>query len=304
MTTVSGSPIFIKENSMAFNDNSNLPENLTEEARQQAKAREHDEKRQNMTRERRPRLPVEQSRVYREALTALNNSQIPYAVGAAFARYVYTSIWRQTKDLDVFLKPNDLRAALQVLGEAGFSTEIREKNWLAKAWKDGSFLDLIFGHGHGLLPIDDRSFEGVVREKVLGVETNLIPIEEMIASAAYVAGRNRFDGPEVIHLIRAVAGKLNWQRIMERLGDNRELLLWHLILFDFVYPGHARYLPQELMAELFDEAQARWKKRGRSTKAFRGTLLDPFSYTVDVEDWGYEDRRNKDPLVDNKGNVV
>lgn len=262
------------------------------------------EKAQNETREKRPRLPSDQSRVYREALTVLNRSRLRYAVGAAFARYVYTNIWRQTKDLDVFVTADDLAAVMDALKAAGFETEIRERNWLAKAWKDGHFLDLIFGNGHGQFLIDERSFEGSRQGKVLGVMTNLIPIEEMIASAVYVAGRNRFDGPEVAHLIRAVKGKLDWNRILERLGENRELLLWHLLLFDFVYPGHSNYLPQELMAELFADLQERWQRKNRNSKSFRGTLLDPFSWTVDVEDWGYEDRRNKDPLVDKYGNRI
>lgn len=276
----------------------------TEQARQKALEKEKDDRLQNMTRERRPRLPAAQSQVYREALVALNNSGVQYAVGAAFARYVYTSIWRQTKDLDVFILPEDLRPAMDALEKAGFSTEIKDKSWLAKAWKDGSFLDLIFGTGHGQLPIDERSFNGVVKEKVLGVETSLIPIEEMIVSAAYIAGRNRFDGPEVVHLIRSVEGKLDWERILNRLGENRQLLLWHLIFFDFIYPGHTDYLPQELITGLFQEAQERWKKKPRNPKLFRGTILDPFSYTVDVEDWGYEDRRTVDPLVDRQGNTL
>ncbi len=271
-------------------------------ARMKDDERGQSEKAQNETREKRPRLPADQSRVYREALTVLNRSGLRYAVGAAFARYVYTNIWRQTKDLDVFVTADDLAAVMDALKAAGFETEIRERNWLAKAWKDGHFLDLIFGNGHGQFLIDERSFEGCKQGKVLGVMTNLIPIEEMIASAVYVAGRNRFDGPEVAHLIRAVKGKLDWNRILERLGDNQELLLWHLLLFDFVYPGHSNYLPQELMAELFAAVQERWKRKNRNSKSFRGTLLDPFSWTVDVEDWGYEDRRNKDPLVDKHGN--
>lgn len=284
--------------------NDDLKTGLSDEARLKAQEKELTEKQQNTTREKRPRLPAEQSRVYREALTALNESGVKYAVGAAFARYVYTSIWRQTKDLDIFVKPEDLRAAMDALEKAGFETEVKDRSWLAKAWKDGHFLDLIFGTGHGQLPIDDQSFEGSQQDKVLGVPVNLIPIEEMISSAAYIAGRNRFDGPEVAHLIQSTDGNLNWQRILNRLGDNRELLLWHLILFDFLYPGHSNYLPKDLMVELFDEARERWKKRNRNPKAFRGTLLDPFSYTVDVEDWGYEDRRNSVPLVDKQGNLL
>ena len=274
------------------------------EARLIARAMETDEKKRNTTREKRPKLPLDQSRVYREALVVLNASGVKYAVGAAFARYVYTSIWRQTKDLDIFIKPADLKQALDALQLAGFMNEVKDRTWLAKAWKEGHFLDLIFGTGHGQLPIDDGSFEGSQQEKVLGVPVYLFPIEEMIASAVYIAGRNRFDGPEVVHLIRSARGRLNWQRILERLGENSELLLWHLILFDYIYPGHSKYLPQEIMIRLFDEARQRWEKPGRSSKAFRGTLLDPFSYTVDVEDWGYENRRTPEPLVDKQGNLL
>lgn len=285
-------------------DDDQVQRDQNEEARLLAIEKENVERKENTTRERRPRLPAEQSRVYREALLALNAKEIPYAVGAAFARYVYTSIWRQTKDLDIFVRPEHLRATLDALCAAGFETEVKDRSWLAKAWKDGSFLDLIFGTGHGQLPIDDRSFNGSVREQVVGVSVDLIPLEEMIASAAYVAGRNRFDGPEVVHLIHSSQGNLDWDRIVERLGENRELLLWHLILFDFVYPGHADYLPTKWMTRLFNEARARWKAGSEDPKAFRGTLLDPFSYTVDVEDRGYEDRRRAQPLVDKQGNKL
>ena len=41
-----------------------------------------------------------------------------------------------------------------------------------------------------------------------------------------------------------------------------------------------------------------------ASTAFRGTLLDPFSFLVDIEDWGYEDRRNLEPVVDDEGELV
>ena len=37
---------------------------------------------------------------------------------------------------------------------------------------------------------------------------------------------------------------------------------------------------------------------------FRGTLIDPFSFAVDIHDWGYEDRRDLEPLVDLEGVTV
>jgi hypothetical protein len=128
-----------------------------------------------------------------------------------------------------------------------------------------------------------------------------MPLEWILASAMFVAERRRFDGAEVIHLIKSAKGNIDWERLLHRLGDNRELLLWHLILFDFVYPGHSDYLPQDLMVELFEEARHRWAQPEKDEKSFRGTLIDPFAFTVDVEDLGYEDRRNTESLVDEEG---
>jgi hypothetical protein len=266
--------------------------------KEQAESEEH------VTRLSEPTLDAEQVGVYQEVLQALNLSGLPYAVGAAFARYAYTRIWRKTKDLDIFLRPEHLRQGMDVLRSAGFETEIREEHWLAKAWKGNYFIDLIFGTGHGQLPINDDFFRGCKEGLVLKIPVPLISLEEMIASAAYIAGRNRFDGPEVVHLIHAVQGKLNWQRILDRLGENQELLLWHLILFDFVYPGHSNYLPRKLMASLFENMRERWQHDEENPRAFRGTLLDPFSYNVDIENWGYSDQRNLDPLVDDQGEVL
>jgi hypothetical protein len=258
----------------------------------------------NITRVKKPVLSPEQKKVYQQAIKILNKSGVEYAIGAAFARYAYTRVWRHTKDLDVYVRPQDLKATLDAFKEAEFGTEIRDRHWLAKTWKGEHFIDLLFGTGHGQLPVNDESFSGTVQAEVLGVPTYLIPIEEVIASDAYIVGRNRFDGGEIVHLIRSSEGNIDWNRIVDRLGENRQLLLWHLLLFDFIYPGHSDYLPQDLMAKLFKEVRKRWKDNHTDPQAFRGTLLDPFYYQVDIEDWGYEDRRKTEPLVDKNGEIL
>jgi hypothetical protein len=251
-----------------------------------------------------PVLSRNEEEVFRMGLQILNSTGITYAVGAAFARYVYTGIWRSTKDLDVFIKPEDLKTVLDAFQEANFDTVIESQHWLAKARRNGHTIDLIFGTGHGLLPIDDSAFEDSQLAVILGITTRLIPIEEMIAAAAFLAVRTRFDGAEVLHLIQGVHGRLDWDRILRRLGDNRQLLLWQLILFDFVYPNHSDYLPKQLMVELFEEIRQRWGNGDKSKKLFRGTVIDPFSFRVDIDDWGYEDMRNLKPLVNEKGEFL
>lgn len=258
----------------------------------------------DVAREGKPEFDPGEGKVFARALRVLNETGIAYIVAGAFAKHAYTGIWRDTKDLDIFLKPEDLKTALDALDAAGFETEIEFEHWLAKAHQEPYLIDLIFGTGHGRLQVDDAWFEHSQPVEIAGVQARLIPIEELIVSKAYIAERYRFDGADVAHLIRAARGKLDWRRMLGLLGPNRELLLWHLIHFDFVYPGHSEYLPQELIVQLFEEARERWSKGRPPAKVFRGTLLDAFSYIVDVEDWGYEDPRDLEPLVDKAGESV
>ncbi len=258
----------------------------------------------NTTRESPPVLDDKEEEIFRQALETMNRSGVLYAVGAAFARNFYTGIWRHTKDLDIFIRPVDLRTAMQALEKAGFEAHIEFEHWLAQAFKGGYQVDLIFGTGHGQIPIDDSWFEHSQPGEVAGVQTRLIPVEEMITSDMFVAERRRYDGSEIAHLILATQGKLDWQRVLQLLGDNAGLLVINLLMFDYVYPGHPDYIPKELMVKLFDDVRRRWASGLQDEKAFRGSLLDPFAYTVDLEDWGYEDRRKLEPLVNKKGEAL
>src|ERR1700756_3192429 len=57
--------------------------------------------------------------LYGRALARLVESEIPFLIGGAFALERYTGIARNTKDLDIFLRPRDLDAALAVLSRLG-----------------------------------------------------------------------------------------------------------------------------------------------------------------------------------------
>ena len=249
-----------------------------------------------------PQFEPEEAAAFARALHTLNDAGIPYVVAGAFAKHAYTGIWRDTKDLDIFLKADDLKTALDTLEEAGYRTEIEFEHWLAKAHQEPYVIDLIFGLGHGRVQVTDTWLQHYRPATIAGVQTHLIGIEELIVSKAYVVERYRFDGADILHLIQASKGQLDWERILDGLGRHRLLLLLHLVHFAFVYPGHADYLPQDLMVQLFEELRGQWAQP-QPDAAFRGTLLDPFSYIVDVADWGYEDRRNLTPLVDDTGEL-
>ena len=50
-----------------------------------------------------PEFPPEQRALFCEVLEHLNQAGIPYVVSGAFALQQHTGIWRNTKDLDLFL---------------------------------------------------------------------------------------------------------------------------------------------------------------------------------------------------------
>ena len=63
-----------------------------------------------------------------------------------------------------------------------------------------------------------------------------MPVEEMIWSKAFLMERERFDGADVPHLMRARQQRSNWPRLLPRFGEHWRVLLAHLVLFPYVYP--------------------------------------------------------------------
>src|SRR5712692_2741722 len=69
------------------------------------------------------RLPEEQEALFRQVLTLFEKERLPYAVSGAFALQQHTGICRFTKDLDVFLTPQDMSAALNIFGNTVLSVK-------------------------------------------------------------------------------------------------------------------------------------------------------------------------------------
>jgi hypothetical protein len=239
-------------------------------------------------------VPEEHGRLYRIALEALNASGVPYVVSGAFAMYAYTGLWRNTKDLDVFVERPNVQKVLSVLGLAGFEVELTDDSWLGKAKRGEVLVDVIFAAGNMVAAVDSTWMERARPATVLGVETRLASPEELISFKAFICERHRFDGADIAHMIQGLKGALDWDHLLDRMDEHWELLLWHLIFFRYVYPCHADYVPPQVMATLLARyrrmlAAPHGDERG---SAFRGTLVSQFSFAKDVKE-GYRDLRQE-----------
>lgn len=237
-----------------------------------------------------PAAPVwvaEQRQLFQRVLRALSHGGVGFAVAGAFAFQHYTGIWRFTKDLDIFLPAEKVQVALTLCRTAGLITEVTDPVWLAKAWAGDYYVDLISGMSNGVYWVTPSWIERAHSGVVLGHRHRILAPEEMILSKIFVTRRDRFDGSDICHLLYRTGGTLDWPHLLEEVGAHWEMLLWHLILFRYVYPAAARaVVPTALWRELMQRQTA--ADASSPPIAFRGSLIDPLMFAVDVGEWGFD----------------
>jgi hypothetical protein len=227
---------------------------------------------------------------YTTVLRALREAGVPFIVGGAYALMHYAGILRRTKDLDIFVRRRDVGATLAVLAREGYETCLTFPHWLGKAFSGPHYLDVIFSSGNGLAEVDDAWFQHVRRAEIFGLSVDICPPEEMIWAKAFIMERERFDGADVAHLLRAVSAELDWPRLVARFAEHWRVLLSQLVLFGFIYPAEQGCIPTWVMRELVARLEAEASAPPPSGHVCRGTLLSRAQYLVDVCE-GYGDAR-------------
>src|SRR5205807_1999993 len=118
----------------------------------------------------------------------------------------------------------------------------------------------------------------------------LSPAEEMIWSKAFILERERFDGADVAHLLFARGPELDWTRLLERFDRHWRVLLAHLVLFGFIYPGQRSRIPAPVMSTLLARMEQELRAADASTRTIEGTLLSRAQYLPDLAA-GFRDGR-------------
>jgi hypothetical protein len=227
---------------------------------------------------------------YRHVLCTLRDARIAYLVGGAYAFDRHTGIGRETKDLDLFVRERDVERALDVLEAKDCRVQHAHPHWLAKATCDGEVVDIIHNSGNGVCAVDDEWFEHAVKSEALEVPVWLVPVEELIWSKSFVMERERYDGADVLHLLRARGNALDWERLLRRYDRHYRVLYSFLVLFGFVYPSERDAIPSFVMTDLARRIE-REQDMPPGPHVCQGTLLSRAQFLVDVERFGFDDAR-------------
>jgi hypothetical protein len=97
----------------------------------------------------------------------------------------------------------------------------------------------------------------------------------------------------VNHLVRATGDELDWDRLLFRFERYWEVLLSHLLLYRFAYPGERSKVPDRVMEALLERAAAELGT-DHPQSLCRGNLMSRAQYRHDLTQLGYEDGRRWD----------
>jgi hypothetical protein len=230
-------------------------------------------------------IPVEQWSIYRRVIQDARRVRIPFALGGAFAFGVYTGQWRNTKDLDLYVQPRDRDAMVEVLARNGLSdyyTQLPyDRRWIYRGSVDNTIVDVIWSMANQRAQVDEVWISDGREVALNGESVRAIPAEELIWAKMYVLQRDRCDWPDVLNVIHAAGPGLNWKHLLDRVGDDWQVLRSILALFAWVAPGRASALPPWLWERFELEAP---RPAAEDVSQRRVELLDSrpwFSLTTD-----------------------
>ncbi|WP_192822007.1 nucleotidyltransferase [Rufibacter sp. LB8] len=225
---------------------------------------------------------------YPQALAMLHESGLPFLMGGGFALRQYTGMQRDMKDMDVFCKAGDCPRLLKLFADEGFKTELVDARWLAKAFKDGKYVDFIFNNPGNNTPVNDGWFRKAPEGTEFGVPVKYISAEDLFRCKIYVQNRERYDGSDLNHLILRHGHLMDWERILQTLEQHWQLVLAQLLSFQFVYPSERDIIPRWLFDELLLRAKEQFDMPPPTERVCRGLLIDQTQYAPAVTEWGFK----------------
>ncbi len=193
------------------------------------------------------RLPGDQKDLYLHVMSEARRRGLRFAIGGGFATNVYTGMWRNTKDLDVFVLQRDHAAFVALLTALGLSDYYEQKpydrSWIYRGCRADQIVDVIWQMANHRACVDDVWLDSGPCITLEGDCFPVIPPEETLWTKLYVLQRDRCDWPDALNLISMVGPELDWSRLIERLAADTPLLAAVLSVFGWICPRRSLDLP-------------------------------------------------------------
>jgi hypothetical protein len=199
-------------------------------------------------------IPDDQWLTYKSAIEGARSAGVSSLLGGGFGLASYTGRWRNTKDMDLYVRPHDGPAMVQALTKAGFAdyynTLPYDRGWIYRSTRDGIIVDIIWSMANRRAQVDDLWFERANTVLVRDQQLPLVSPEELLWCKLYVFQRDHCDWTDVINLMYATGPTLDWEHLLTRLQDDMPLLRSLLTLFDWLCPSRSAEFPEGVFERL------------------------------------------------------
>lgn len=192
-------------------------------------------------------IPDTDAPIFLGVLKGMRERNVPFALGGGFAFSAHTHRLRNTKDIDLFVQPKDRQRAIEVVHANGFTDYFEQlpydRGWIYRGWREGLLVDVIWQMANYKAKVDEAWVTRGAEVDVLGEPVRLMPPEELIWAKLYIVQRGRCDWPDLLNVLAVHGPKLDWSRLLDRVGEDWQLLAALLSLFCWVCPQQARKVP-------------------------------------------------------------
>lgn len=185
-------------------------------------------------------------------LDALDSRKVDYALIGGIAA---SSLGRPrpTQDIDIFVRPEDAEATLEVLQQSGFQTNRFNPSWIYKAYKEDVLIDIIF-RSEGGFYFDTEMKDHSILANYHGRQIRVVSPEDFILIKCAVHSE---EGHHHWHDALSVLGqaKLDWDYLLHRSRKAPRRLMALLIYAQSSDIAVPNFLIQRLYETLFGSGQ-------------------------------------------------
>lgn len=186
--------------------------------------------------------------LYYHVLDEVQGRGLKFSIGGALAAGSYTGIFRDTKDLDLYVLPEEKDKFVALLVQLGWKDYFEklpyDRSWIYRAVsKDDTIVDIIFGMANQPARVTEEWLERSIIFELNGSAIPVLAPEELIRAKLFVLQRGRCDWPDLLNLIYCTGQRTDWEYLVEELGENKPLLGSLLMVFKWLCPGEASFLP-------------------------------------------------------------
>ena len=192
-------------------------------------------------------IPDEDWNLYHKVISKAQDEGIEFALGGGLAFSEYARRLRNTKDLDLFLCPEDKDRMVEIVTDAGFGDYYEkqpyERHWIYRGFRDGVIVDIIWRMANHHTDVDRGWLKRGKEIQIRDTKLRLIPVEELVWAKLFVMQRERCDWPDLLNVLAAEAKNIDWERLIERLGEETFLLGGLMNVFRWMCPRTSAELP-------------------------------------------------------------